>query len=155
VEVLLPLIAALLPGISILWLRAPNDSYSIALGQALHSAAESIGRDLFCLGSTDLTHYGPNYGFSPKGRGASAETWVRNVNDKRFIDALLDLDAERALSLGEAERSACSSGGATAALSYARASGATRAELLEYATSLDVRADESFVGYAAIAFYRA
>lgn len=154
VEVLLPMVAMLFPGSRVLWLRAPNDSASLDLGSALFSAAYAIGRRVACLGSTDLTHYGPNYGFSPKGRGAAAEAWVRGTNDKRFVDALLALDEKRALSLAEAERSACSPGAAAAALAFARAAGATGARLLGYATSLDLRPDDSFVGYSAIAFHK-
>jgi hypothetical protein len=154
VEVLLPLVAVLMPSVRVLWLRAPNDESSIKLGEALYAAAQDLGRKALCLGSTDLTHYGPNYGFSPKGRGKAAEAWVRGTNDKRFIDALLSLDPARALALGEAERSACSSGAAAAALAFALSALASRARLLEYATSLDIRPDDSFVGYASVAFYR-
>ena len=32
------------------------------------------GPDHGCLGSTDLTHYGPNYGFTPQGAGRGALT---------------------------------------------------------------------------------
>lgn len=154
VEVLLPLVAVLLPGVKLLWLRAPNDISAIELGAALQKAGAALGREVLCLGSTDLTHYGPNYGFSPKGHGPAAEEWVRGTNDRRFIEALLDLDGPRAVSLGESERSACSSGAAAAALGFALASGASQARLLEYATSLELRPDESFVGYASVAFYR-
>jgi hypothetical protein len=154
VEVLLPLVAVLMPSVRVLWLRAPNDESSIKLGEALYAAAGDLGRKTLCLGSSDLTHYGPNYGFSPKGRGGAAEAWVRGTNDKRFIDALLALDSARALALGEAERSACSSGAAAAALAFALSGGASRARLLKYATSLDLRPDDSFVGYASVAFYR-
>lgn len=154
VEVLLPLVSVLMPSVRVLWLRAPNDESSIKLGEALYAAARDLGRKTLCLGSSDLTHYGPNYGFSPKGRGSAAEAWVRGTNDKRFIDALLALDPARALALGEAERSACSSGAAAAALAFALSGGASRARLLNYATSLDLRPDDSFVGYASVAFYR-
>jgi hypothetical protein len=152
VEVLLPLAAALFPGVRILWLRAPNDTSSIELGEALFTASTSLGRPVLGLGSTDLTHYGPNYGFFPRGGGRDAEAWVRDINDRRFIDALLDMDGLEALRRAEAERSACSAGAAAAALAFARSGGATRASLLDYGTSLDVRRDDSFVGYAAIAF---
>jgi MEMO1 family protein len=154
VEVLLPIIAVLYPGVRLLWLRAPNDSTSIELGQALQAASASLGRTVACLGSTDLTHYGPNYGFSPMGRGAEAEIWVRERNDRDFIDALLAMDGPEALRRAESEHSACSPGAAVAALSFASSSGASRAALLDYSTSLEVRRDDSFVGYAAIAFYK-
>ncbi len=153
VEVLLPIVAALFPGIKILWLRAPNDKSAIELGEALFDASTLLGRTVVCLGSTDLTHYGPNYGFSPQGHGREAEAWVRDTNDRRFIDALLIMDALEALHRAETERSACSAGAAVAALAFARSGGASRATLLDYATSLDVRQDDSFVGYAAIAFH--
>jgi hypothetical protein len=153
VEVLLPLVAVLFPGIRVLWLRAPNDPSALELGEALSAASLSIGREVVCLGSSDLTHYGPNYNFSPKGRGRAAEDWVRDVNDRRFIEAIMAMNGAEAIRRGESERSACSSGAASAALAFARASGASRAELFEYATSLDVRRDDSFVGYAAIGFY--
>jgi len=154
VEVLLPLVAALFPGARVLWLRAPNDESSIGLGQALFAASVSVGRRVACLGSTDLTHYGPNYGFSPKGLGPVAESWVRERNDARFLEAILGLDGPEALRRAESERSACSPGAAVASLAFALSAGATRAALLEYATSLDARRDESFVGYAAIAFQK-
>jgi AmmeMemoRadiSam system protein B len=89
----------------------------------------------------------------PAGMGEKAEKWVKSVNDKAFIDALLDMNCEVALSHAVKKGSACSAGAAVAALSFAIEVGATEAELLDYATSLDIRQDDSFVGYAAIAFH--
>ena len=154
VEVLLPIVAILFPGIRILWLRAPNDTSAIDLGEALFKASTALGRTVVCLGSTDLTHYGPNYGFSPQGHGKDAEAWVRDTNDRRFIDALLKMDALEALRRAEAERSACSAGAAAATLAFALSGGATHATLIDYSTSLEVRHDDSFVGYAAISFHK-
>lgn len=152
VEVQLPIIKARFPEAKILWLRAPAGLKAIALGRALKKAADGLKRRVSCLGSTDLTHYGPDYGFSPAGRGAAAEAWVREKSDKGFIDALLAMDPEAVLARGEAG-AACSSGAAAAALAFALASGAGRASLLGYATSLETRSSESFVGYCAVAFY--
>lgn len=153
VEVQLPIVKARFPGSKLLWLRAPNGRGAIILGEALSRAAAGLGRSVACIGSTDLTHYGPAYGFSPAGRGATAERWVREQNDKTFIEALLALDPAAALERGEEDQSACSSGAAAAALAFALKEGATRAELLAYATSLEVRRDDSFVGYAAVGLY--
>jgi len=153
VEVQLPLVKARFPAARLVWLRAPNGPAALTLGSALAAAAASLGRSVACLGSTDLTHYGPAYGFSPKGRGSAAESWVREVNDRGLIEALLALDPAEVLRRGEEEGSACSSGAAAAALSFALASGAKRAELLGYATSLEVHSDSSFVGYAAVGWY--
>lgn len=152
VEVQLPIVKARFPESRILWLRAPAGPRATALGKALEKAASGLGRKVSCLGSTDLTHYGPDYGFSPAGRGAAAEAWVREKSDKGFMDALLAMDPETVLERG-GEGAACSAGAAAAALAFAIASGSRRASLLGYATSLETRESESFVGYCAVAFY--
>jgi hypothetical protein len=152
VEVQLPFVKSRFPRARLLWLRAPAGPAAVELGARLAEAARTLGRKVACLGSTDLTHYGPDYDFEPAGRGRDAELWVRNVSDRGFIDALIAMDANLVLERG-GEGAACSSGAAAAALSFARASGATRAELLGYATSLEVRRAESFVGYCAVGFY--
>lgn len=152
VEVLLPLVAALQPRARVIWLRSPPTYEAKELGAALGRASTSLGKKVVCIGSTDLTHYGPAYGFTPAGRGDKAERWVRDSNDKTFIDALVDMNCETALSHAIKKGAACSPGAAVAALGFAIEKGATQAILLDYATSLDVRPDDSFVGYAAIAF---
>lgn len=153
VEVLLPMVAYFQPGARLIWLRCPPRQDSKELGAALSTAAVALGRKVACIGSTDLTHYGPNYGFMPAGSGEKAERWVRSINDKAFIDALLAMNAETALSLALKRYSACSAGAALAALGYAISSGAAEARLVEYTTSLEMHEADSFVGYAGIAFF--
>lgn len=153
VEVLLPMVAYIQPKAKILWLRSPPHYGAKELGTALGRASATLGKKVGCVGSTDLTHYGPAYGFMPAGRGEKAEKWVRGVNDKAFIDALLDMNCEAALAHAVKKGSACSAGAAVTALGFALEAGATEALLLEYATSLEVRPDDSFVGYAALAFF--
>jgi len=150
VEVQLPFAALFAPRARILWLRLPPSSASIEAGLLVHEAAKSLGRRLAFLASTDLTHYGPDYDFEPRGRGGEAEAWVRGVNDRAFIDACLARDPELVLARARADRSACSAGAVAAALAFAEREGATRASLLDYSTSLDVRRADSFVGYAAL-----
>jgi AmmeMemoRadiSam system protein B len=152
VEVLLPMAASLHKGARILWLRTPPRYESKELGACLARASSSLGRRVACVGSTDLTHYGPAYGFTPMGVGEKAERWVSGTNDKGFIDALLGMNCELALTQAVKKDSACSSGAAVAALGFALESGASSARLLGYSTSLELRPDDSFVGYAAIAF---
>lgn len=152
VEVLLPMVAILHPGAELLWLRSPPRSAAKELGAALGRASIALGKKVACVGSTDLTHYGPAYGFTPAGLGEKAEKWVKGINDKAFIDALLDMNGDAALSLAAKRGSACSAGAAAAAIGFALETGATEARLLAYSTSLEVRRDDSFVGYAAVAF---
>ena len=152
VEVQLPLLRHLLPRARALALRAAPSREAMALGEALAACAAELGRRVAVVGSTDLTHYGPNYGFTPHGTGQEALDWVRGQNDRRVVEALLALEHEKVLELARREHSACSAGGAVAAARYAALSGCTRGKLLEYATSCDAAPSSSFVGYAAISY---
>jgi AmmeMemoRadiSam system protein B len=153
VEIQLPFIKYLFPESRILWLRASPSDAAIELGRAIHSAALRLNRKVVVVGSTDLTHYGPSYGFMPHGVGEAAVKWVKEVNDRRLIDAILTLNPKEAIKLALKEYSACSAGGVAAALSFAMSSqDKIEAKLLEYANSSDVYPTSSFVGYAGIIF---
>ena len=152
VEIQLPFVKYLFPSARALYLRAPPALEAIRLGKGLAAAARDLGRKTGVIGSTDLTHYGPNYGFSPAGGGDRALAWVREVNDREFVDRLLEMDAEGAIGHAEENRSACSAGGAAAAAAFARSRGVKAGRLVRYLTSHEVYPDESFVGYAAIVF---
>ncbi len=152
VEIHLPFVRHLFPRARALGFRAPPSREAEALGAVLARAVEEVGRAIAVVGSTDLTHYGSNYGFSPSGSGEQALKWVREINDRRFIESVLGMDVGSALDRALQERSACSAGGAIAAMGFARAMGATRGELIRYMTSFEVHPAESFVGYAGIVF---
>jgi AmmeMemoRadiSam system protein B len=154
VEIHLPMIAYLLPHSKVMGLRAPPSGVATELGKALRQAANRLGRKVVVLGSTDLTHYGGSYGFSPQGAGPEAVRWVKEVNDRRFIDALLPLRIDEAITLANTEKSACSAGGAAAAASFAAESGVVRGHLIGYTTSWDIFPGSSFVGYAGIVYPR-
>lgn len=153
VEVLLPMIAALQPEAHIVWLRCPPSYLARELGSALGRAANLLDKKVVCIGSSDLTHYGPAYDFVPVGRGPAAVKWVREVNDKAFVDALLAMDGDTALALANKKACACSAGAAVATMSFALEMGASQAVLNAYDTSFSIREDESFVGYASVSFY--
>jgi AmmeMemoRadiSam system protein B len=155
VEVLLPLVRYFFPHAKLLWLRFGAGMESLQAGQELARTAKGFGRKLVVLGSTDLTHYGPNYDFSPKGLGPSALQWVEKVNDAAFIQAALSGNAEAILARAETDRSACSAGAVLGALGFAQAHGVPAPELLGYTTSAaagDEGVPDSFVGYGAFCF---
>ncbi len=152
VEIQLPFIRYLAPGARVLGMRAPPSPEAETLGAAIAEAAGGLGRKVAVMGSTDLTHYGPNYGFAPAGSGQTGLRWVKDVNDKRIIDCLLALDTGLALERALRERSACSVGGALAAMGFARSRGVRHGTLLSYATSQDIHPEESFVGYAGVLY---
>jgi MEMO1 family protein len=151
-EVQLPLIAELHRGTPVCVLRAGPSSAVGLLGPALVRYEAESGRRVGVIGSTDLTHYGPDYGFTPHGSAAEAVDWVRTVNDRRFIDAALKLDWRGMNETGVEHRSACSPGAAAAAASFARARGCRDGVLQNYATSYDLFPGDSIVGYASILY---
>jgi AmmeMemoRadiSam system protein B len=153
VEVLVPLARCLFPDAQLLWLRFPAEKSAFDAGGEIARIAGKLGRKLAVLGSTDLTHYGDNYGFKPRGGGEEALSWVRDINDARFIEAIQSADPEAILRRAEEDRSACSAGAVLGALGFALERGAAHAELLAYGTSADQSPGEvpdSFVGYAAL-----
>ncbi|MGO9308727.1 MAG: AmmeMemoRadiSam system protein B [Spirochaetia bacterium] len=154
VEVHLPLVRCLAPAVMVLGMRAPPSPAAADLGKKLAGAAAAIGRRVAVAGSTDLTHYGINYDFCPAGTGAEALRWVREVNDRRIIESMLALNVGDALERARREKSACSIGGAVAAMSFARELGTSAGDLVGYLTSSEVSAGESFVGYAGIVYVR-
>ncbi|MDR2144599.1 MAG: AmmeMemoRadiSam system protein B [Treponema sp.] len=152
VEVLLPIVKYFFPGAKLLWARFPADLSSYQTGKILAKTALSLGRRIKVLASTDLTHYGPGYGFSPRGSGALE--WVKTVNDRRFIEAVIDGDPREILDRAEREKSACSAGAVLGALGFAEETAGEKrpvGELLDYRTSADITGDPdgSFVGYMA------
>jgi AmmeMemoRadiSam system protein B len=152
VEVQLPLVRYFFPKARLLWLRLPADIRSLEAGREIARIAQKIGRRLVVLGSTDLTHYGENYGYSPQGSGKKALIWVRYVNDANFIAAMQAGDPKTILDRAEADRSACSPGAVLGALGFAQETGVPDAELLAYGLSADANPGEvpdSFVGYGA------
>lgn len=152
VEIQLPLVKYLFPDAKAVSLRVPPSSRAIELGDALFEAARKEKKTIVVIGSTDLTHYGPNYGFSPKGTGRGAVRWVEEENDKRIIDAILDENPAEIITRGTEDRSACSAGAAAAAVQYAKKRGIVEGELVNYFTSYSIHPSDSFVGYAGIFF---
>ncbi|MBN1697320.1 MAG: AmmeMemoRadiSam system protein B [Spirochaetales bacterium] len=152
VEVQLPFIKYLLPQSRAVWMRAAPSHIAEELGEVIDKAAQIIGRRVVVIGSTDLTHYGFNYGFLPKGSGKEAFEWVTEVNDKKILDAFIAMDAKAAIGAAREDRSACSVGGAVAAVSFAREKGCKKGRLLRYMTSRDIYPSDSFVGYGGIVF---
>ena len=155
IEVLLPMVHYFFHKAKLIWLRLPAAIESYEAGKIISAAAEKSGKKVNILGSTDLTHYGINYGFSPKGTGAAALKWVRDVNDANFIKAVEEGKPDLVLRRAENDYSACSAGAVLGAMGFAEAQGLGRAKLLEYGTSADAQngdVPDSFVGYAAFSF---
>lgn len=152
VEIQLPLVRNFFPDVPIIAFHAPSSERAIQLASAVCRLIEEKGLRAAYLGSADLTHYGPNYGFSPKGIGAKAVEWVKTENDRSLIDKALAMDAAGLLEDARSRHNTCSAGPIAAVMASALSHGIREGRLLDYYTSYDVMPGSSFVGYAAILY---
>ena len=152
IELQLPFIRYFFGEVKILPLGVPPAPDTIDLAREVAAQAVSLGRRIKVIGSTDLTHYGANYGFTPRGGGAAALAWVREENDRRVIDAMLKMTPSKVIDEALGRHNACCAGAAAAAIESARRLGAHQAHLVAYTTSHDKTPGPSFVGYAGIVF---
>ena len=152
IELQLPFIKYFFPDVRIIPLGLPPAASALDLARATVAMAARLGLKIKVIGSTDLTHYGPNYGFMPAGSGPSAVRWAREENDRRIIDAMQALAPADVIKEALTDQNACCAGAAAGAIAAARDLGATRAETVAYATSYDKSPGDSFVGYVGIVF---
>ena len=152
IEVQLAMIKYFFPSAKLLAIRSPHSKEAVGLGKKVAELAKEKGISLIAIGSTDLTHYGPNYGFVARGVGQPAVEWVKNENDYGFVAEALKMNAEGLLDHAAKHSSACSAGAAGSAIATCKALGAKQGKLIDYYTSYDVMPDSSFVGYAGIVY---
>jgi len=152
IELQLPFLKYFSKEIQIVPMGVPPAKIALDIGRTAAKMATERGLNTRVLGSTDLTHYGTNYGFTPQGTGPSAVEWAKNQNDRRIIDSMLDMDPEAVIKQSRKHQNACCAGAAAAAITAARQLGAATGEKLAYASSYDKSPGDSFVGYAGILF---
>ena len=152
IEIQLAMVKYFFPEAKLVAVRAPLSPKAEALGKEVAEIARKEGISILAIGSTDLTHYGPNYGFLSKGIGPASVKWVKEENDKGFVDRALKMDAGALLKHALENDSACSAGAAVSAMATCKALGADKGILLDYYTSYDIMPDDSFVGYAGILY---
>jgi MEMO1 family protein len=150
VELQLPFIKYFFKDVKIVAIGVPPHKNSLEIGRAVVEISKRLGLRVKVIGSTDLTHYGANYGFVSKGSGEQAVDWVRNENDRRVIDAMLALEPEKIITEARSSQNACCAGAAATAIETAKHLGADRADELAYTTSYDKSPGDSFVGYVGI-----
>ena len=152
IEIQLAMVKYFFPEAKLVAIRSPLSLKAEMLGKEVAEVAKKEGISILAVGSTDLTHYGPNYGFLTKGTGHSAVEWVKKENDKGFIDRAMRMDADGLLKHALENDSACSAGAAISAMATSKTMGAEKGVLLDYYTSYDIMPDDSFVGYAGILY---
>ena len=150
IELQLPFIKYFFKDVKIVAVGVPPAKSSLGIGRSVVEIAKSLQMRIKVIGSTDLTHYGRNYGFVSEGTGLQAVDWVRSQNDRRIIDTMLAMDTEKVINEALTRHNACCAGAAATAIEAAKHLGADQAESIAYATSYDKSPGDSFVGYVGI-----
>jgi hypothetical protein len=151
-ELQYPFIKYFYPDAKIVVCGVAPSFFAANIGRMAVEEAKSLSRNVRIIGSTDMTHYGPDFGFTPAGAGTKAVEWVKNKNDGKAIQALLKMDPSAIVEQGLANKNMCCSGAAAASVAACKKYGAVRAIELDYATSFEKSAAASFVGYAGILY---
>ena len=152
VEIQMPLVKNFFSDVPVIAVHSPSSAAALQLSSALDAALKNRGLKAVYIGSADLTHYGPNYGFSPMGIGLEAVAWVKNENDRSLIDRAVAMDSTALLEEAAQKHNTCSAGPIASVIASAASRGVSRGRLLDYYTSYDIMPDSSFVGYAAIVY---
>ena len=154
IEVQTPLLRYLLPDAQFVPIAVPADAFALSLGQALGGAIQRDGRRIAVLASSDLTHYGEDYGYAPGGGGEDGLAWARR-NDEELLDNVLQMDPEGVLEHATRKQSACGAGALAAAIVAVQELGGGRCTLLEHTSSQASEPEsETWVGYASAVFHR-
>lgn len=142
-EVQLPFLQVLLPEFRFVPITVGTGNFDVlsSLGVVIGNVLSRESDRLLVVASSDMNHYESDS--------------VTRIKDRRAIDQLLALDPRGLYDIvREANISMCGYGPAVIMLTAARKLGATKAELIRYATSGDVSHDRDMVvGYAGIAVY--
>jgi MEMO1 family protein len=152
IEVHIPMVKYLFPESKLVAMHLPPSQTAADTALALDQIIKQNKKSVVYFGSTDLTHYGPRFRFTPKGKGQEALAWVRDENDKKFIEFALELNLDSLINHANQNKAACSAGAAAGILAIAKSHGVERGELIDYFTSSDVNPDDNFVGYAGILY---
>ncbi len=153
IELQLPFIKYFFPDSQLVPIGPPATAIATDIGRTAAEIAKSLDKTVRIVGSTDLTHYGPNFGFMPAGKGREAYAWVKDKNDRQVIDAMLAMAPETVIKEAHSNHNACCPGAAAAAIASAQALGARNSRFVGYSSSYEYNPGDTFVGYGGILFF--
>ena len=155
VEVNLPLIQLAFPNAAVLPIEVPAIEAAELIGRKTAQTLSEANVRAIYLASSDFTHYGPNYGFTPAGVGPRAMAWAKD-NDRRLLDLICGMAADRIVPEAAQRFNACGAGAIAAMLAACRELGAREGKLLTHTTSYETLAQvapqppTNAVGYASV-----
>lgn len=151
-ELQTPFIKYFFPNARIVVCGVAPSFFASIIGNTVVDEAAGLSRKIKIVGSTDMTHYGPNFGFLSAGRGQQAVDWVSKENDRRAIEAMMQMDESKIIAQGQDNKNMCCPGAAAATVAACKKMGAVRAVEVDYATSFDKHQSDSFVGYSGLLY---
>ncbi len=154
IEVQMPFVKHFFPSAGAIPISILPNENAVAVGRAVGEFIRDNDADAVVVGTTDLTHYGDPYGFTPGGSGPEAHEWVKR-NDARIIELASGMRAEEIVPEADRNSNACGAGAMAATVAAARVLGCAEGLTIEYTTSYDVAPERRFrmaVGYVGMIF---
>ncbi|MCD4675974.1 MAG: AmmeMemoRadiSam system protein B [Desulfobacula sp.] len=151
-ELQYPFIKYFYPDAKIVVCGVAPSFFAPIIGSMAVEEAKNLSKKIRVIGSTDMTHYGPDFGFTSAGTGEKAVEWVKNENDKNAVQAMMEMDESKIIAQGLENKNMCCPGAACATAAACKKLGAAKAIELDYATSFEKTASASFVGYSGILY---
>ncbi|MEM2636768.1 MAG: AmmeMemoRadiSam system protein B [Candidatus Korarchaeota archaeon] len=129
------------------------EKIGIATAEAIKS--KELEKKTILIASTDMTHYGWNYGFAPAGHDTKKGLEFAHKIDKEAANAIARLDATGFLNISS-KTTVCGRLPVATMIHAAKSLGAREGKILAYATSSEIRGGggDLFVGYLSLAIYR-
>ena len=129
------------------------------VGMAIAKAIKTGNKDAVIIASTDMTHYGTYYGYTPAGIEPLSKVleWIYQV-DRQVIERIKRLDGAGVIEYVFDQRlTMCGFAPVATMIEAIRNLGKIEPKVLKYETSFDIRGGDAtaIVGYLAMAFYRA
>ncbi|MFN2437394.1 MAG: AmmeMemoRadiSam system protein B, partial [Desulfotignum sp.] len=106
-ELQYPFIKYFFPDARIVVCGVAPSFFAPIIGTMAVETANAMNRTIRVIGSTDMTHYGPDFGFAPAGTGKTAVEWVKTGNDAAALAAMKKMDDKEIIAQGLDHHNMC------------------------------------------------
>jgi AmmeMemoRadiSam system protein B len=154
IEVQMPFIKHFFPKAKAVPISVLPDADAAYVGKLVGEYMRDNEIDAVVVGTTDLTHYGDVYGFTPAGQGPQAREWMKK-NDAGIIELASEMRSDDIVPESRDSMNACGAGAMAATVAAAGALGCAKGLTIDYTTSYDVIPERTFrmaVGYVGMIF---
>jgi len=151
IEVQLPFLQHINPDFKFVPIALAMQDFKTAsnVGEIIADAIIQSGLKVVVIASSDFTHCGLMYGSMPKS-GMTAGAYAKQ-QDEKAIKAILSMEPKSLIkNVRQFDITMCGYGPVIAMMTAAIKIGATKSNLVKYASSYDIQPADSAVGYAAI-----